>query len=290
MDKSTPLKFLLSFLFLFSSFCSMGNPNAPDRPEAQDSIPRNGVFSGRIRTDSVFYHNQLSFISRDSALFFLDGSASSLSEIPCAVFYRVAPLNKYYQETGHVTDYYLDNDSIAARLSYDNGVLDGPCTFYYRNGKIREKGIYTKNLRKGIWEYYYDNGGKSKTVRFTDSGVYLMDCFKENGEMLAQNGNGRFEGTVLSGTPYSTIELNESGPIKDGVPDGEWKLYSNLLPNPLFVEQFSAGRFIHGVSNPKKTGAKEYEQRSFSTVEGVHPIEVLNTIQITISVLWLEKI
>jgi antitoxin component YwqK of YwqJK toxin-antitoxin module len=174
-----------------------------------------------------------------------------------------------------VTDYYLNNDAVAARLSYDNGVLDGACSFYYENGQLREKGVYAKNARIGVWEYFYDNGAKEKTLRFTDSGVYLIDCFRRDGFVLAQDGNGRFEGRVLTGTASSTTELAMSGPVKDGMPDGEWKLYNKFLLDPLYVEQFASGRFIHGVSKGERV-TSEYDQGPFSSVASIETLGALD--------------
>jgi antitoxin component YwqK of YwqJK toxin-antitoxin module len=277
MNRSNLLPFLLMLfppLFSFSSKTAPGTSGFRGFIDL-DTLPTKGVYSGRIRTDSVFYNNQLSFINRDTALFFLDDGPSRLREIPCATYYRVAPLNKYYQQNGLVADYYLDNDSAAARLAYQEGVLDGRCVFYYRNGQIREKGAYTKNTRTGTWEYYYENGQKAKTVRITDTGVYLIDCFSETGEILAHDGNGRFEGTVLRGTSAHPTELKMSGPVKDGVPDGEWNIYDRFLSHPLAVEHFSSGRFLDGIST-SVTGTQKYNRNFLGSVESVHAVEALD--------------
>lgn len=240
-----------------------------------DASSRNGVYSGKFRTDSVFFGNQLSFINRDTAVFFLDDRASRLRDIACATYYRVAPLSQYYQFDGMVTDYYLDNDAVAARLSYKAGMLDGPCVFYYRNGQIREKGTYTKNTRTGIWEYYYENGNKAKTIRLADDGPYLIDCYTEKGDTLARNGKGRFEGRVDEGNPSNPIESKMAGPIKDSLPDGDWKIYMKYSPDAMEEEHFSAGRFTGGTSH-SRLGTRQYTDRFFSTVESVHPMEVLD--------------
>ncbi|WP_431212672.1 toxin-antitoxin system YwqK family antitoxin [Puia sp. P3] len=286
MIRPNRLEFHLLFSFLLcsgtlfaqvSTYRTNDNPNSPEHhyPGVRDTLLRNGVFSHRIRTDSVFYDDQLTFVNKDTAVFFLNSMGSRLSEIPCAAFYRVAPLNRYYQQSGLVTDYYLDNDSVAARLSYDNAVLDGPCWFYFRNGLVREKGIYTKNARRGIWDFYFENGQKEKSVQYTDSGVYLIDCFSKDAQTLAHEGNGRFEGTVLTGNYSSTTELKIVGSVKEGLPDGEWKLYSKFLREPLFVEQFSSGRFIRGVSTAIRL-TKDYDQNPISTVAGVEPVEAMD--------------
>jgi antitoxin component YwqK of YwqJK toxin-antitoxin module len=263
MNRSIRTGFLL---LIFCPLCVFWSNAA----QSQD-----GVYSGRIRADSVFYNNQLSFISRDTALFFLDNGPSRLREIPCATYYRVAPLNKYYQQNGLVTDYYLDNDSVAARLSYKDGILDGPCVFFYRNGQIREKGSYGRHTRTGNWDYYFENGGMAKTIRFTDTGVYLMDCFKETGERIARDGNGQFDGIVLAGKPSSPIELRMRGPVKNGVLDGEWQLTGRYSSEPFSVEQFSSGKFLHGTSS-SYSGKQEYDKDPLSAIESVHALESLD--------------
>lgn len=244
----------------------------------QAHFSRNGVYHGKIRTDSVIYCHQLSFVNRDTALFFLNESASALCDIACATYYRVARLSPYYQLEGAVTDYYLDNDTVAARLTYKLGVLDGPCTLYYKNGRIREKGVYTGNSRTGIWEYYYENGQKAKTIRMTDDGPYLIDCYTETGELLTRNGNGRFEGMVVAGTSTRPIESKMSGPIENGVPDGEWQIYSTLKhqsSHPMMVEHFGSGKFLGGTSFSKYV-TEEYNDKSFSSVESAHTMEALD--------------
>lgn len=280
MDASGRRHFLLLLICSLCFFASTATPGTSPMCGRRgfdylDTLPKSGVYSGRFRSDSVFYGDQLSFISRDTALFFLDDQTLRLQEIPCATYYRVAPLNKYYQQDGLVTDYYLENDSVASRLPYKEGILDGLCVFYYKNGQVREKGSYAKNARTGIWEYYYENGRKAKTVRITDKGAYLIDCFTEKGKILAQGGNGRFDGTVSIGTPANPTELRMSGPVKDGVPDGEWNIYDRFLSHPLMVEHFSSGRFLRGIST-SITGTQKYNDRFYSAVESVHPLEALD--------------
>jgi antitoxin component YwqK of YwqJK toxin-antitoxin module len=234
-----------------------------------------GSFNGRIRTDSVFYNDELSFINKDSVLLFLNAGRSALEGIACATFYRVAKLNKYYQLEGVADDYYLVNDSLAARLTYSAGRLNGPCTLFYANGNIQERGTYSDNARSGAWDYYFENGQKAKTVFFTDQGAFLMDCFNENGEVLAQKGNGRFEGTIVTGAINNQLESKMIGMVKNGLPDGQWTYYNKLLPGPAGVEQFMAGKFLHGTSY-SLTGTRAYDRNPLGRVESLHPLEFLD--------------
>jgi antitoxin component YwqK of YwqJK toxin-antitoxin module len=233
------------------------------------------IYHGKIHTDSVFYGEQLSFIDDNDVLLFLNAGASKLSRKECAVLYRVTRLNKFYQLDGPVTDYYMTNDSVAARLSYNSGALGGQCSFYYVNGKLKEEGVYVKGVRVGTWDYFYENGKKEKTIDFTDKGPRLMECYAEDGRVLTRDGNGRFEGLVTLGTNQSPMDYRITGNIKDGQPDGEWKIYNKYLTGPANIEKFSSGRFKHGTSY-FKTGSREYYEGFYSRFESLHTYELLD--------------
>ena len=70
---------------------------------------------------------------QDTLLFYLEENKTHLSQEACATIYRIAPLNRHFQLNGAATDYYLENDTVAARLTYANEKLDGPCTHSLRN-------------------------------------------------------------------------------------------------------------------------------------------------------------
>jgi YD repeat-containing protein len=231
------------------------------------------TYHGSIQPGSPFYDDQLAFVGQDSVLLFLNGNASTLSGMACAELYRLARVNKFYQLDGAVTDYYIDTDSVAESLTYDAGELTGPCIFYYPNGQIKEMGLYSKNVRTGRWEYFYDNNQKAKTIIFTDRGPRLLDCYTRDGQVLAKKGNGRFEGVVLSNTLAIPTEYTVKGPVKDGLADGEWKVYSKLVEGMTNVELFSAGNFKSGTSI-SLSGKTEYNKTALSRFESIHPYEM----------------
>jgi antitoxin component YwqK of YwqJK toxin-antitoxin module len=233
------------------------------------------TYHGSIQPGSPFYDDQVAFVGKDSVLLFLTGNASRLTGMACAGLYRLARVNKFYQLDGVVTDYYIDTDSVAESLTYDAGDLTGPCIFYYPNGQIKEMGLYSKNVRTGRWEYFYDNNQKAKTIIFTDMGPRLLDCYTRDGQVLAEKGNGRFEGVVLSNSTSSPIEYTIKGPVKDGLADGEWKVYSKLVEGMTNVELFSAGNFKSGTSF-SVSGKTEYNKTAVSRFESLHPYEMLD--------------
>lgn len=231
-------------------------------------------YHGKFKIDSLF-GRQMAFITSDSVLLFLGAGAVSLSPQACAERYRVVRINRYYQEEGLAIDRYLQNDSIAARLSYTEASLDGPCSFYYMNGKVKEMGEYRKNARTGIWKYYYDNGQLEKVIDFTGKIPLLVECYGADGKPLAQQGNGRFEGNITTGTARNQAQYMVTGTVRNGLPDGEWKVYNRFISGPANIETFSAGAFKHGVSF-SLFGKTEYRQNPIARFESIHPEESLD--------------
>jgi antitoxin component YwqK of YwqJK toxin-antitoxin module len=247
-------------------------------------------YHGSIRPDTLF-DDQLGFVGRDSILIFLRGYAGIKTAVACSELYRLAPINKYYQFDGQVNDYYIGNDSLAATLNYTGGYLEGPGYLWYNNGQVKAQGIYHKGVKDGIWKYYYDNGQKEKTLQFENGESRLIDCYTRNGDTLAIGGNGRFEGEVLTNSSLNPWDMLVKGPVKDGLPDGEWSLYTDKITKlgldktrtkavlaPGNVEYFSKGKFKHGISSSNSTMQLKstYTDAYFSRLESIQRYEFLD--------------
>ncbi|HLX90191.1 MAG TPA: hypothetical protein VKR32_00830 [Puia sp.] len=230
---------------------------------------------GVTLTDSIFYASQMALLGGDSILIFLNAQANYLSEQECARYYRIAHVNKYFQFDGPSTDYEADNDSLCDRFTYSAGALNGPCTWYYRNGSTRQEGEYANNHRVGYWNYFYDNGQKAKTINFASYGTFLVDSYTTTGEPLVEHGNGTFTGIVDLGRLDNFVEYTVSGKVKDGVPDGDWKLFRGRTPTPFVIEKFSAGKFIKGTQYGSN-GEVTYRGANMISFEGVHPQEKID--------------
>ena len=42
--------------------------------------------------------------------------------------------------------------------TYKDGVIDGPCEYYFASGQLGEKGTYANGKKEGPWVSYHDNG------------------------------------------------------------------------------------------------------------------------------------
>ncbi len=230
---------------------------------AQDNFP------------SKLFADQFQFLSNDTVKLFLSSSSGKLTGKDCADVYRIAKVNQYFQFDGEVLDAYVGNGSKYCSATYRNGVKEGPCTYYFQNGKVKEEGSYSNNIRTGIWTYYFENGLKHKTIEFINDKRRLLECFNITGDTLAKNGNGRFSGEVTVGTAENPIKLRMEGHVKNGIVDGEWKIYNPHLKQPNFVEKFSEGFFISGISN-SGSGTARYKHTCQSTFESIHVLDLVD--------------
>jgi antitoxin component YwqK of YwqJK toxin-antitoxin module len=63
--------------------------------------------------------------------------------------------------------------------------MTGPCTRWYENGNVKEKGNHHHCKEQGYWEYYYENGKKQTAGDYIDSqkkGVWTE--WNEKGEVV----------------------------------------------------------------------------------------------------------
>ncbi|HET6766795.1 MAG TPA: hypothetical protein VFH08_05335, partial [Chitinophagaceae bacterium] len=247
----------LSYLFFFA-FCWIFQPAF-----AQHNFP------------SKLFADQFQFLSNDTVKFYLSSYSGKLMGKDCADIYRIAKVNQYFQFDGEVFDSYVSKGSKFCLATYRNGVKEGTCTYYFENGQVKETGSYANNMRAGIWTYYFENGLKHKTIEFMNDKRRLLECFNITGDTLATNGMGRFSGEVTIGTAANPILVRMEGPVKNGIIDGEWRIYNKHLKQPNFVEKFSNGFFISGISN-SAVGTSTYKQQFQSSFESIHVLDMID--------------
>ncbi|HXB93436.1 MAG TPA: hypothetical protein VNU72_14155, partial [Puia sp.] len=71
------------------------------------------------------------------------------------------------------------------------------------------------------------------------------------------------------------MRYSVTGTVKNGLPDGEWKLYDRFVSGPANIENFSAGVFKRGVSF-SYLGKSDYRQNPLARFESIHPEESLD--------------
>lgn len=54
--------------------------------------------------------------------------------------------------------HYFKNGNKQSALAYQQDTLHGPAVFYHQNGMKAEEGYFKKNLKSGVWNYWYATG------------------------------------------------------------------------------------------------------------------------------------
>ncbi len=131
---------------------------------------------------------------------------------------------------GNFIDFYIDG-SVALKANMKSDMLDGPAFYYYSNGQVMMEGKYSKGIKKGIWNYYYEIGSKEKTVNFINGYPYIVDFYNIGGFQRVSNGNGDYKGYFYPAK--SCYPFQVKGKIVNGKMDGKW---SNGYGTEIFID------------------------------------------------------
>jgi antitoxin component YwqK of YwqJK toxin-antitoxin module len=133
---------------------------------------------------------------------------------------------KYFDSTGllkYESRFSADTEFVVYAADNKNKPLvvngNGEFKSFYANGKIQEQGIVENFCRKGIWKSFYENGAPEMTVFWSDNRKKIINCWKKDGSLMVNNGNG----TYLLTTENDTLLLK--GEYKDSLQSGEWNYY-----------------------------------------------------------------
>lgn len=121
-------------------------------------------------------------------------------------------------------------------------VLQGTCIAYYSNGKKKSISNYYNGYPDGLSTKYYPDGKIYCHIkyRYKDYANY-MDCYDKEGNMIADNGNGRWLDYIFDIPGYAA-----EGTIKDGRPEGDWKGELNISEHIKFIYTYNKGKYAGG--------------------------------------------
>lgn len=94
---------------------------------------------------------------------------------------------------GKKTVYYLPEQvedktkKISAVYNYKNGKLDGEFTEYFNFGAVKSTGVYTNNIKSGIWRSYHPNGKLMLVTRYKNGVMHGYRVgFDESGKEIGR--------------------------------------------------------------------------------------------------------
>ena len=122
--------------------------------------------------------------------------------------------------------YYRDGQLRDMGVYAENGAKIGIWEYYHSNGTIREIGSYSEGLKTGIWKNYYEDGTLESTGEFVkgeQNGAWKF--YHENGKIKSDGhyANGKINGEWKF--YHENGNLKTTGMYKDFKKTGEWPVY-----------------------------------------------------------------
>ena len=128
-----------------------------------------------------------------------------------------------------------------AQTRAESFTREGTCTDFYPNGKRKSIMVYKNDQPVGDVIKYYPNGQLYISEELDQNNrLLLMECHDSTGVVLAKNGNGKW---ITFDERFKEIE---SGPVINGLEDGEW--HGTLNDTAKYVCSYTAGNLISGVN------------------------------------------
>lgn len=155
-----------------------------------------------------------------------------------------------------VNEHYLDGSTKSKGLSskIDPPVYEGQYISYYKNGKKKLLGNYSKGKLIDTVYHYYPNGNLYTEIAYAnikdEVKTYIKTVNDSTGKSVVVNGNG-----ICGFYDKDFKEIIESGAIKDGVYDGVWR-GGWKKSGVHYTETYALGKLVSGESTDR--AGKQY--------------------------------
>jgi len=179
-------------------------------------------------------------------------------------FKRIERLASFDVSTSQLIGSFTDfdnNGNLILEGTYVKGEKSGLFKAYHPNRAIKWEVNFVDNKPLGDWNFYYPDGKLMMRVEYTPTFARIMEYIDTWGRKGIENGNGRFEFKVpFQGyNPYGYPFVLHKGKLKNGSPDGYWKIYflSGKQEDLVAEELYEKGGLLKGYDL-----IKEIEYRS----------------------------
>lgn len=169
-------------------------------------------------------------------------------------FYFEKPYSDQGVDTAYT--YYCSNRSLFSKTVMVAGIPEGSFEKYFKNGVMKEKGVYTKGRQVGDVETWYESGVKRSVRRYSGDFMtpsVLVQYWNSAGEQLIKDGNGDCV-CVLNETESDSVV--QTGEIRDYKKHSMWTGSHN--GKKLFVEEYDNGELVRGTSFDDDGNTYEY--------------------------------
>ena len=120
------------------------------------------------------------------------------------------------------------------------------------------------NQKRGLWEYYYENGNKQQILEFRKNEVLVQEFWTEDGEKLVDSGSGKWYG-YESSDKFVKI----SGELINGRKNGTWKRIIPSHNQILNTEKYNEGVLTTGKLFSRLGGVESYHDTSYCSIEQI---------------------
>ncbi|MGE4288248.1 MAG: toxin-antitoxin system YwqK family antitoxin [Salinivirgaceae bacterium] len=157
--------------------------------------------------------------------------------------------------------FFYSNGSVKSKGVYSENRRVGPWTYYYKHGTIEQKGTFYRGVPNDLWLWYFENGALKKEEYFKlGKPNGLSTEYDEEGTLIAQgNYNEGFkEGKWI----YNFYFHKEEGFYREGLREGTWTYYYTN------GKKYFEGNFLQGRPDGKhvyyyRNGKKKWVQHYF---------------------------
>jgi antitoxin component YwqK of YwqJK toxin-antitoxin module len=210
------------------------------------------VFLFFIISTKLFSQNA---VSKDKIIY-LD---STKAETTAENYKYIRVVKDYYsntQKTYVVKDYYKSKTLQMIGASTEKDIIkeEGPYVYYYENGNKKLAVNYSKRKKTGKEFNWYENGNPKSELEYfekKDEVLFKVNSFwNPEKEQTVINGNGEIKEV--------NEDVEQSGKIKDGFPDGIWK-GKGVKSQYTFTENYENGKLKSGTSIDSVNIGHHYE-------------------------------
>lgn len=210
--------------------------------------------------------NYLDIFNNDSIKIYYN-CAGGIVDKRCADFFRIGKMDSLFCNiTGNFKDYFITGE-IAFKGIMRYGKLTGIGTYFYKNGKVSEIGVYSNNIRIGEWRYFYPDGRLMKTFNFIGGETLVINYYDAAGIERVKNGNGYYVGFFKGHNGCFPFII--SGKIYEGKIDSIWTFSGRNN------EVWDKGIFISGSTYTKDN--KQYPMMRLQGFVGEENFSIVET-------------
>ncbi|WP_281616237.1 energy transducer TonB [Flammeovirga sp. SubArs3] len=166
-----------------------------------------------------------------------------------AVYYANSHIGELENEKYKHTTFYLDGTIYSTYYTKEKKRYKdkfGDFESYYKNGNLKEKGVFDASKKVGIWHYYHSNSQenfsyemKYKEGEFEETTLFI-NAWDSLGNQTVKNGNGQLK--------YLTKNsFYQEGMVKNKLKTGEWN-GTYIDGKPYFIETYKNGKLKKGNS------------------------------------------